>query len=203
MKIRLEEEKDYKIVENLVRETFWNVYRPGCFEHLVIHNLRKDPCFVKELDYIIEENETIIGNIVYALANLKSQENEEEKILIFGPVSIIPKYQNKGYGRKLIEYTLAKAKDLGYSAVAITGDPNYYHRFGFESASKYDIYYNGLDKTEESPFFMIKILDKEKIANLKGIYSDPNCYNIDEKKLEEFDKKFPEKIKKRQKGQLE
>lgn len=203
MIIRLEEEKDYFETENLTREAFWNVYREGCFEHLIIHNLRKDKSFVKELDYCIEIDNKIIANIVYAKGKLKLENGNIREILIFGPVSVLPKYQKKGYGEKLINYTIEKAKELGFDAIVIMGNPNYYKKFGFESCSKYKIYYEGIDKKEETPFFMIKILNDNNIENLKGIYSAPDCYKVDEKELEEFDKKFPFKIKEKIEGQIE
>ncbi len=203
MIIRLEEEKDYFETENLTREAFWNVYREGCFEHLIIHNLRKDKSFVKELDYCIEIDNKIIANIVYAKGKLKLENGDIREILIFGPVSVLPEYQKKGYGEKLINYTIEKAKELGFDAIVIMGNPNYYKKFGFESCSKYKIYYEGIDKNEEAPFFMIKILNDNNIENLKGIYSDPDCYKADEKELEEFDKKFPFKIKEKTEGQIE
>jgi len=203
MIIRLEEEKDYFETENLTREAFWNVYREGCFEHLIIHNLRKDKSFVKELDYCIEIDNKIIANIVYAKGKLKLENGNIREILIFGPVSVLPEYQKKGYGEKLINYTIEKAKELGFDAIVIMGNPNYYKKFGFESCSKYKIYYEGLDKNEETPFFMIKILNDNNIENLKGIYSAPDCYKADEKELEEFDKKFPFKIKEKTEGQIE
>lgn len=202
MIIRLEEEKDYFEVEQLTREAFWNVYREGCFEHLIIHNLRKSKSFVKELDYCIEVKNKIIANIVYAKGNLKLENGKIREILIFGPVSVLPEYQKKGYGKKLINYTIEKAKKLGYDAIVITGNPKYYKKFGFESCYKYKIYYGGLDKNEEMPFFMIKILNDNNVKNLKGIYSVPDCYRVDEKELEEFDRKFPLKIKEKIEGQI-
>lgn len=200
MKIRLEEEKDYFEVENLTREAFWNVYRPGCFEHLVIHKLRDDVSFVKELDYVIEENSKIIANIVYANGTITLSDGSKKDTLIFGPVSVLPEYQRKGYAKKIINYTLELAKEMGYSSVLITGKPDYYKKYGFESASKYEIYYEGMPKEDEAPFFMIKVLDESKLV--KGIYSDPIIYNIDENELEEFDKQFPTKIKEKREDQL-
>ena len=203
MNIRLEEEKDYFEVENLTREAFWNVYRPGCFEHLVIHNLRKEKCFVKDLDFVIELDGKIIANIVYAKANLKLKNGKEREVLIFGPVSVLPEYQKKGYGEKLIKFTMNRAKEMGFNEILITGNPNYYKKYGFESASKYNIFYEGVPEDSEFPCFMICILNKEKYDILGGIYSDPKCYDIDEAKLEEFDKKFPYKIKEKRAGQLQ
>lgn len=201
--IRLEEPKDYYEVENLTRESFWNVYRPGRFEHYVIHNLRKKDYFIKELDYVIELNGKIIANIVYALGNIK-ENNINKKVLIFGPVSVLPSYQHKGYGEKLINYTLDKAKELGYSCIFITGNQDYYKKYGFVSASKYNIYYEGLEPNEEYPFFMIKILNKDKFDIKEGIYTDLEVYtNIDNKDLEIFNKNFPHKEKLKLEGQLE
>lgn len=201
MIIRRETEKDCFDVENLTREAFWNVYRPGCMEHLVIHNLRNDKCFVKDLDYVIEKDGKIIANIVYALAKIVD-ETVEKEVLIFGPVSVLPEYQKQGYGEKIINFTLDKAKELGYPAVVITGNPDYYGKFGFTECSSYGIFYEGLSKTEPAPFFMIKVLDEDKAKRLNGVYSDPSCYAVDEKLLEEFDKKFPPKIKEVKEGQL-
>lgn len=202
MMIRLEEEKDFLEVENLKREAFWNVYRPGCVEHFIANRLRNDECFVKDLDYIIEEDNKIIANIMYAKSNIIKKNGELEQVLLFGPVSVLPEYQKKGYGEKLINYTIEKAKKMNYPAIVITGNPQYYRKFGFESASKYNIYYEGMPKDDEFPFFMIKILDSNKIADLKGVYADPKCYIVDEKDVEKFDKKFPYKKKEIVEGQL-
>lgn len=203
MVIRLENEKDYYEVENLTREAFWNVYRPGCFEHFVIHKLRNEKYFVKELDFVLENDGKIIANIVYAKGKIKTDDGEEREVLLFGPVSVLPSFQKQGYGQKLIEFSIEKAKRLGYEAIVITGNPDYYKKYGFESCSKYGIYYDGMDKMEEAPFFMIKILDESKIKGLSGVYTDPDCYlQIDEKELEEFDKLFSFKKKEKLLGQL-
>lgn len=92
---------------------------------------------------------------------------------------------------------------MGFNEILITGNPNYYKKYGFESASKYNIFYEGMPEDSEFPCFMICILNKEKYDILGGIYSDPKCYDIDEAKLEEFDKKFPYKIKEKRAGQLQ
>ena len=202
MKIRLEETADYFEVENLTREAFWNVYMPGCSEHFVLHNLREDKNFIKELDYVLEEDGKIIANIVYATGILKLKDETVIKILTFGPVSVLPEYQKRGYGEKIINHTLDLSKMLGYNEVVILGNPEYYKKYGFESASKYNIYYKGMDLNEETPFFMIKIFDKNKFNIDFAIYSDPEGYEVDQNKLEEYDKKFSPKIKEKREGQL-
>lgn len=200
--IRREEEKDYFEVENLIREAFWNVYRPGCYEHFVMHRLRKDPCFVKELDYVMEYDHQIIAQIAYAKGTIECEDGKIIEMLLFGPVSVLPQFQHQGYGERLIRYTMNVAKDLGYPSIVITGNPDYYHKYGFESCSRYHIYYEGMDRNDDAPFFMIKVLDECNIQHLRGIYRDPSCYMVEEKDLEVFDQLFPQKIKEKREGQL-
>ncbi|MDO5852365.1 MAG: N-acetyltransferase [Methanobacteriaceae archaeon] len=202
MKLRLENKEDYFIVENLTRECFWNVYKPGCIEHLALHKIRNDPCFIPELDYILEEDNKIIGSIVYTKGILTKDDNNVTDILMFGPFCIHPEYQKKGYGKKLVEYTLDKAKNLGYPMVIITGDPNYYNKFGFVPAANYEIYYKGMSKEEPADFLMVKVLDENNIDDLKGIYNVPKCYEVTDDELLKFDKKFPYKKKEIKKGQI-
>jgi putative acetyltransferase len=202
MIIERETEIDYFEVENLTREAFWNIYQPGCSEHLVLHNLRKDVCFVPELDYVVKVQNSVVANIVYAKGILELDSGGKMELLLFGPVSVQPECQGKGYGKKIIKFTLNKAKELGYPAVVITGNPEYYVRFGFESASKYGIYYAGMDRKEEAPFFMIKVLNQEEIKFLQGTYYEPECYLVDQEELEVFDKRFSPKGKEVRPGQL-
>ena len=195
MRIRLEELNDYDNVENLTREAFRNIYRPWCFEHLIIHNLRSSSDFIPELDFVIEDNNKLIWNIVYALWNMKINWTIE-KVLIFWPVSILPKYQHQWYGQQLINYSLEKAKEFWYASVFITWNPEYYKKFWFEAASKYNIHYEWMPIEDDAPFFMVKILNENKFHLDGWIYSDPDCYNINESELEEFDKHFSPKEKK-------
>ena len=106
-----------------------------------------------------------------------------------------PEYQGAGYGKKLIKFTLKKAKELGYPAVVITGKPEYYEKFGFKPASKYNIFYEGMEN-KENPFFMVKVLDKHKMKGIYGIYTDPDVYTVNQEEVEQFDKKFPKRKKK-------
>ena len=156
MQIRLEQEKDYLEVENLVRDSFWNVYRPGAYEHFIVHNLRNDESFIANLAYVIEDENGIIGHINYSKGFVDSG-NEKTDAVILGPVAIHKDYQKQGLGCELIEYTLNLAENMGIPYIFVVGDENYYHRFGFESASRYDLYLEGTDTSEECPFFMINI----------------------------------------------
>ena len=217
--IRLEKEKDFLKVENLVRDAFWNVYRPGAYEHYIVHNLRKDTSFIKDLAYVIEENDEIIGNINYSNGKLNLYRKNRYgvdiklsdgsgKATVLGPIAIDSKCQSKGYGSKLIGYTLNLAEEMGIPFVFVIGDEEYYHRFGFESASKYNIYLEGTDTEDENPFFMIRILNGNEniIKNLdfdKGIFYNPKVFDVDEKMVDEFDKNFEYKEKKVLEGQLD
>ena len=202
MNIRLERQEDYLKVENLVRDSFWNIYRPGAFEHYIVHNLRNHESFIKDLAYVIEKDGEIIGHINYSNGRINFENGKTEKAVVLGPIAIDKNYQNQGYGSKLIEFTLniAKKKDIPF--IFVVGDENYYSRFGFESASNYNLYLEGTDIEEECPFFMIKIFDKSKIKKEIGIFQNPDVFNVDEKDVDEFDMQFENKEKLIKEGQL-
>lgn len=196
MEICLERQEDFLAVENLIREAFWNVYAPGCSEHYVMHCLRDDPSFEPRLDYVLWEDGKIIGQIAYAKGTVTTV-NGEEEMLLFGPVCIHPDYQKKGYGRILIEATLKKAQDLGYPAVVITGNPDYYQRFGFTLAYTKGIYYQ---EDPQFPYLLVKIFDETKCP--KGAYQEPPFYFVAEKDVDAFDQQFDFKEKLVLPGQL-
>lgn len=202
LNIRLERREDYREVENLTREAFWNVYRPGCLEHYVLNRLRSDACFIPELSYCIEKDGKIVAHIAYAKAEVTGDDGVSREVAIFGPVSVLPEMQKRGYGSALINHTLGLAKEMGIPLVLITGNPDYYSRFGFVSASSLGIFYSGTDRADEAPFFMAKILNEKESENIKGVYSDPPVYLADENEADEFDKAFPYKEKLKLPGQL-
>ena len=201
MEIRLEEEKDYREVEKLNRNSFWNIYRPGAYEHFIVHNLRDDDSFIKELAYVIENDGKIIGNVNYSIGRI-DYENSSADAVVLGPIAIDKKYQNQGLGFKLIENTLKLALGMNIPFVIVIGDENYYSRFGFVSASKHNIYLDGTELDEENPFFMIKVFDESKLSDEVGIFHNPNAFDVDENELEEFDKQFGYKEKFILEGQL-
>ena len=131
--IRNEREEDYKLVEEITRKAFYNVYVPGCIEHYLVHIMRNHKDFVKELDFVIEVDGKVIGNIMYTKAKLVDENNNQKEILTFGPISILPEYQRKGYGKKLMEYSFKKAKEMGYDFIVIYGAPSNYVSSGFKS----------------------------------------------------------------------
>ncbi len=200
--IRNETSKDYHEVEVLTREAFWNVYRPGCNEHLVTHKLRKSPSFIKELDFVIEKEGEIVGTIIYSYVNLTLDNGEKKQFICFGPVGIRPDCQGLGLGKKLILHSLEEAKKLGYTAVFITGNHNFYNPLGFESASKYGIYLDD-NRNGEFTFFMVNPLVKGALDGINGILTFDSCFDPSTEETEQFDSLFTPKVKEKRPGQFE
>jgi predicted N-acetyltransferase YhbS len=184
--LRLEEERDFTIVEDLTREAFWDVHCPGADEHLLVHNLRKTDVFIKGLDFVAINNDKIIGNIMYAKATVKNNDLEYT-LLTFGPVSVLPEYQNKGIGGKLINHTIKLSKEMGYKGIIIYGDPEYYKRFGFKESKEYKI----TNKDKKFPAALLVLeLYPNALNGIEGIFDEGEAYEIDKNEAEEFDKKF-------------
>ena len=132
--IRLETKDDYRNVENLTREAFWNVYRPGCMEYYVLHCYRDDPAFVPELDFVMELDGELIGQVIYVWSEIDCDDGRKVPIMTFGPIGIAPAYKRQGYGKKLLDYSMEKAKEMGAGALAITGNIDFYGKSGFVPA---------------------------------------------------------------------
>jgi len=204
MKIRKENSKDRSEVENVTREAFWNVYRPGCVEHLVVHNFRSSPAFVRDLSLVVEaeDSKNIIAHILYCKTTIQMDSGGHKDLLMLGPISVLPKYQHQGIGSALIEHSMQKAKKLGYGAIALTGNPDFYHRFGFSSGSGFSLFYPGMSRTEEASFFMVAELSEGYLANAVGTIVEPQAYSVSDDAVHEFDAKFPHKVKETRPGQL-
>lgn len=191
--IRNIEKGDYKEVEILTREAFWNVYRPGCSEHLVLHNLHQNNKSIEDLELVVECDGKIVGHIVYSKGYIDGLKNET--FITFGPISVHPNFQKNEIGSTLIRISMQKALRLGFSAVFITGNPDYYKKFGFESASKYGVHLQGVPATEEAPFFMVRTLKEDVLKDIEGYFVFDECYNVDQDDVDEFDKNFEPKKK--------
>ena len=200
--IRLEKKEEYREVENMVRESFWNVYRPGCLEHYVLNQLRDDPAFVKELDFVMEKGGRLIGQNMFMRANIKADDGRDIPIMAMGPICITPELKRKGYGKTLLDYSLEKAKELGCGAVCFEGNIDFYGKSGFATADKFGIRYHGLPEGEDAPFFLCKELIPGYLDGITGEYAPPQGYFVDEAEAEAFDKEFPTKEKLKLPGQL-
>jgi putative acetyltransferase len=198
--IRNEEKEDYRIVEQLVREAFWNLYVPGCNEHFVLHNLRKSSDFVSELDFVAEKDGQIVGQIAYTRGIVKGEGTNEEEVISFGPVSVLPALQKQGIGSALVTHTIALARDMGYAAICIYGDPRYYSRFGFRCAEKYDI------KTADDKFAVaLQVLELRQgaLTNVSGRFVESAAFTVDESGFAQYDATFPPREKKETDSQRE
>ena len=200
--IRLEKAEDYREVENLVRESFWNVYRPGCSEHFVIHVLRDDPAFVKELDFVMEQNGVLIGQNMFMRTVINADDGRVIPILTMGPIGITPELKRKGYGKKLLDYSLEKAAAMGFGAVLFEGNIGFYGHSGFTYARNFGIRYHDLPEDADDSFFLCKELIPGYLDDVTGVYQTPQGYYVDDSDVEEFDKAFPYKEKLRLPGQI-
>lgn len=204
--IRKEKKEEHREVENLVREAFWNVYRPGCLEHYVLNQLRNDEAFVPELDFVMcmkdGETETLIGQNMFMRAAIASDDGRSIPIMTMGPICIAPELKRKGYGKILLDYSLEKAAELGCGALYFEGNIDFYGKSGFKAASGFGIRYHGLKPGEDASFFLCKELVPGYLDGITGEYATPAGYFVDEKEAEEFDKEFPQKEKKKLPGQL-
>ena len=200
--IRLERKEDHAKVENLVRESFWNVYRPGCLEHYVLHTMRNAVDFVEELDFVMEKDGEIIGQNVFVKANIKTDDGRVIPIMTMGPICIAPIYKRQGYGKILLDYSLEKAAEFGAGALCFEGNIDFYGKSGFTYASDFGIRYHGLPDGEDASFFLCKELIPGYLTGITGEYATPQVYFVDEAEVEDFDKRFPYKEKLKLPGQI-
>lgn len=186
--LRNETLKDHLVVENLTREAFWNHHTPGCVEHYLIHVMRDSDAFIAELDFVAEVDGRVVGNIVYAKSNIIGENGENIEVLTFGPVSVLPEFQGKGIGSRLIEHTMKLAREMRFRGILIYGDPDYYSKFSFVPAEKFgigtsdDMYAVALQACELFP---------GALSGCAGRFFEGSIYEVDEAAAEDFDKGFP------------
>ena len=200
--IRMEEKKDHRAVENLIRESFWNVYRPGCSEHYVIHVLRDDPAFVKELDFVMEKDGELIGQNMFMRTVIDADDGRTIPVLTMGPICITPDLKRQGYGKRLLDASLQKAAQLGFGAVLFEGNIAFYGKSGFDYAGKFGIRYHDLPEDADASFFLCKELIPGYLDGVSGVYRTPQGYYVDDADVEAFDRQFPYKEKRKLPGQI-
>lgn len=200
--IRLEKTEEQRIVENLVRESFWNIYRPGCLEHFVLHCLRSDPSFVPELNLVLEKDGEIIGQNMFMRTVLACDDGRELPIMTMGPICIAPAYKRQGYGKLLLDESLRRAAQLGCGALCFEGNIDFYGKSGFTYAASYGIRYHGLPEGEDASFFLCRELIDGYLDGITGEYATPKGYFVDEAAAEDFDRSFPPKEKQKLPGQI-
>ncbi len=200
--IRLENEKDYREVENLAREAFWNLSVPGCTEHYFIHMMRDHEDFIPELDHVLEMDGKIVGCVMYCKGRLVDEQGNTKEILTMGPLCVLPEYQRKGFGKALLEHTFALAEKMGYDTVINFGNPDNYVARGYKSCKKYNVCFEG-DIFPAA--LLVKVLKEDALDGRKWFYhqcdADKCCEH--EEAVERFDAEFPPKEKAWQPSQEE
>lgn len=190
--IRHECAADYRTVEELTREAFWNVHVPGCSEHLLVHRLRGHEDFIPELDFVAVVGHELVGNIMYSRARVTCADGGEHPVLTFGPVSILPKHQKQGIGSALVDHSMRAARAMGYGAILIYRDPGYYHRFGFRPAEAFSIT-NAEGRFH--PALQALGLEAGTLAGIRGGSCESPVYGLDAEEVAAFDASFPPKEK--------
>jgi predicted N-acetyltransferase YhbS len=203
--IRREKEEDYRSVEHLIRESFWNVYRPGCVEHYLIHCLREDPGFVPELDLVMEMDGRLIGQNVFMKGRIQADDGREIPVLSMGPICIAEDLKRQGYGKVLLEESLRRAKALGYGAICIEGNYLFYGKCGFRHGREFGLRYEGLPEGADDSFFLVNELISGYLDGVTGVYGPCEAYYCADQNpeaFEAFEAQFPPKEKLKLPGQL-
>ena len=193
--IRNERKDEQREVENLVRESFWNVYRPGCLEHYVLNQLRNDEAFIHELNFVMEKDGKIIGQNMFMEAVIKADDGRDIPILTMGPICIANELKRQGYGKILLDYSLEKATEMGFGAICFEGNIGFYGKSGLTYASEFGIRYHDLPADADASFFLCKELKNGYLKGVTGEYTPPQGYFVNEDDADEFDKQFPPKEK--------
>ena len=200
--IRLEKAAEQQEVETLVREAFWNVYRPGCLEHYVLHCLRGNADFVPELDFVMELDGRLIGQDIFVRTAIHADDGRDIPIMTMGPICISPDMQGKGYGKILLDHALEKAAALSCGAICFEGNIGFYGKSGFTFARNFSLRYHDLPAGADDSFFLCKELIPGYLDGVTGEYAAHPGYLVDEQAAAEFDKFFPPKEKLKLPGQL-
>jgi predicted N-acetyltransferase YhbS len=199
--IRNEKPEDYRKVEEVAREAFWNLYFPGCSEHLVIHKMRTHQDFMPELTFVIEVDGDIVGSIFYTRSKIVTEDGRVIPTISFGPVSILPSMHRKGLGRRLIEHSIQAAKAQGHLAIVTLGYPYHYEVHGFRGGKQYGVsmpdgkFYKGL---------LVLPLSEHALDQVSGyaVFAEV-LDDQDPEEVEVFDRQFPPKKKAVQESQKE
>lgn len=192
LQIRNTFEQDFRTTEDITREAFWDVYKPGCDEHMVLHQLRKSKEYIKELDFVALLNDKIIGHIISSKARVIDAGEKEHEVLCVGPLCVLPEFQKQGIGSELMKRSISTAKYLGFRGMILFGNPDYYHRFGFKNAAEYRI--TTKDNQNFEAFMALELRD-EGLSTLTGKFYEDNAFEIKSKALEEFEHNFPHREK--------
>lgn len=196
--IREETAADFYAAELMTKRAFWNLHRPGCDEHYLVHLLRNDAAYLPALSRVAELDGKIIGGIWYSVARVAGNE-KETPVLAFGPLCVDPAFQKKGVGGALLTETMALARQAGHRAIIIYGEPEYYPRFGFRPCEVYGI---TTPQGKNFPAFMGIELQPDGLAGIHGKFYETETFeNLPPDRVDEYDQAFPHMPKLKLPGQ--
>lgn len=191
--VRPESKNDYRQVEYVTREAFWNVYKPGCDEHYMAHVLRCHPDFVQELDFVLELDGQVVGSVMYSRSKLIDEAGNVKNILSFGPIAVLPEHQRQGGSRLLLEHSFEKAKELGYDCIVIFGNPENYVSRGLVSCKRHNICLEG--GIFPTPL-LVKTLTEDALDGRRWYFHESDIGTLlHPDKVQEFDESFEAKEK--------
>ena len=187
-----ENKADFRKVEDITRNAFWNLFVPGCSEHYLVHIMRDHEDFIKELDLVAVINEKVVGNIMYMKSHVTNEIGETMETITFGPVCVHPSYQKNGIGTTLIKKSIEIAIKNNHKAILIHGHPHNYCKYGFKSSKDFNVG----NKEGKYPYSLLALeLEKGVFNDHTWKYYGSEAYDLDEGKAEEFDKLFTKKVK--------
>ncbi len=188
---RHELENEYRVVEEMIKRAFWNMYTPGCNEHFLANRIRVHKDYLQDVSFVATFDNKIVGQIMYTKSHIVDENNNVNEVITFGPVCVEPEYQGQGIGEKLIQYSIDKAKELGFKGIIIFGDSNYYSKFGFGYCKEYDIYADIIDGEKVYPKGMLVLpLYENAFDSIDGKMIFSEVFDVDNEEAEEFDKDF-------------
>lgn len=169
--VRQEISSDYPSTDRIIQKAFANVEISDKTEHDMVARLRRSEAFVPELS-LVAEDEEIVGHILLPKVKIKKEEYSTESLAL-APVSVLPEYQNKGVGTRLMNEALKVAKESGFQSVIVLGHPTYYPKFGFKPASLW-----GIKAPFEVPddVFMALELKENALASVSGVVEYPRAF---------------------------
>lgn len=188
IEIRKELPQDYYETEAMTRRSFYNVYGPGCDEHLLVHKLRAHKDYLPDCSRVAVVDGKIAGTIMFFKGMIRGEE-EDVEIATFGPLCIDHKYKNCGIGRKLMEATIPLVKEAGFPGIVIFGEPEYYPKFGFRRGREFGL--SGMDGNVSDPFMGLELIEGGLCIKGGKFEESSVLEELTEEALAELDKEFP------------
>jgi len=174
--IRKEEKGDFKTVFELIRSAFENEELSDHKELFFVERLRSSNAFVPELSIFAQTNNQIVGYLLLTKIMIEDTHKNSYTSLALAPVAVLPAFQGKGIGGKLIQAAHDKAKKLGFGSVVLLGHENYYPKFGYKLTKEFEIKLPF--EVPEDNCMAIELL-KNALQNVSGVVRYPKEFEIE------------------------